>query len=414
MLRPIAQTGQDPVYSMGDDAPIAPLAGRAPPARVVLPTALRAGDEPGDRPLPRAHGDVRRDPRRSRVRRSTRRGRSRRSSCCRRSSSRPTASRRSSPRSSTPPSARKRGSPPRSSESPTRPSRSRSPAPRSCASRTRPRAETARRSRRCSPSPRRTAASSSAASGHPARCSSRATRRGTRTWSPLSSASARTSSARASRSRPSPSSPRPTRSAATGRRPTEAQARLLRSLEDGVLKVMSKMGIADVASYRGARLFEAVGLDRRLCLRFFGGTPSAIGGVSLDQLERDALARLAAERGREAGAREPRLLQVPQGRRAACDRPRGRRGAPGERQRCARAREGGQGRAAGPLRAVCRASSTRGRRSSRATCSSSSPRASRCRSTRSSRSTRSCAGSRAEPCRTARSRPRRTRRSRSR
>jgi glutamate synthase (ferredoxin) len=81
-----------------------------------------------------------------------------------------------------------------------------------------------------------------------------------------------------------------------GDRPStdEAQRRLLTALEDGVLKVMSKMGIADVASYRGARLFDAVGLDRRLCRRFFGGTPSAIGGIGLDRLEQDARARLAA------------------------------------------------------------------------------------------------------------------------
>ena len=109
--------------------------------------------------------------------------------------------------------------------------------------------------------------------------------------------------------------------------PEEAQRRLLRALEDGVLKVMSKMGISDVASYRGARLFEAVGLDRRLCRRFFGGTPSAIGGIGLDRLEREALDRLAASEAREAGARESRLLQVPQGRRAARDRPRRGRGA---------------------------------------------------------------------------------------
>jgi glutamate synthase domain-containing protein 2/glutamate synthase domain-containing protein 1/glutamate synthase domain-containing protein 3 len=89
-----------------------------------------------------------------------------------------------------------------------------------------------------------------------------------------------------------------------GDRPSseEAQARLLRALEDGVLKVMSKLGIADVASYRGARLFEAVGLDRRLCRRFFGGTPSAIGGIGLDRLEREALARLAV-----AGSEKPEL-----------------------------------------------------------------------------------------------------------
>ncbi len=76
--------------------------------------------------------------------------------------------------------------------------------------------------------------------------------------------------------------------------PEEAQRRLLAALEDGVLKVMSKMGISDVASYRGARLFEAVGLDHVLCDRFFGGTPSPIGGIGLDRLEADALARLAA------------------------------------------------------------------------------------------------------------------------
>ena len=76
--------------------------------------------------------------------------------------------------------------------------------------------------------------------------------------------------------------------------PAEAQRRLLVALEDGVLKVMSKMGISDIASYRGARLFEAVGLDRRVCRRFLGGTPSGVGGVGLDRLEREALDRLAA------------------------------------------------------------------------------------------------------------------------
>jgi glutamate synthase (ferredoxin) len=76
--------------------------------------------------------------------------------------------------------------------------------------------------------------------------------------------------------------------------PEEAQGRLLRALEDGVLKVMSKLGISDVASYKGARLFDAVGLDRDLCDRYLSGTPSAIGGVGLGQLEQEALGRLAA------------------------------------------------------------------------------------------------------------------------
>ena len=79
--------------------------------------------------------------------------------------------------------------------------------------------------------------------------------------------------------------------------PEEAQRRLLAALEDGVLKVMSKLGISDVASYRGARLFDAVGLDRSLCERYLGGTPSAIGGAGVERLEREALDRLARATG---------------------------------------------------------------------------------------------------------------------
>ena len=78
--------------------------------------------------------------------------------------------------------------------------------------------------------------------------------------------------------RPSRTSPPRTRSEATGPIRPRRSAGCSRALEDGVLKVMSKMGISDVASYRGARLFEAVGLDRDLCRALLGGTPSAIGG----------------------------------------------------------------------------------------------------------------------------------------
>ena len=70
-----------------------------------------------------------------------------------------------------------------------------------------------------------------------------------------------------------------------------------------MLKVMSKMGISDVASYRGARLFDAVGLDRRLCRRFFGGTPSAIGG----DRPRPARAGRARRGSRRRGAEKPEL-----------------------------------------------------------------------------------------------------------
>ena len=73
--------------------------------------------------------------------------------------------------------------------------------------------------------------------------------------------------------------------------PPEAQLRFRESSEDGVLKILSKMGIAELASYRGAQLFEAVGLARDVvdsCLR---GTPSAIGGIGFAELEREIILR---------------------------------------------------------------------------------------------------------------------------
>ncbi len=83
-----------------------------------------------------------------------------------------------------------------------------------------------------------------------------------------------------------------------GDRPTpgEAQRRLLAAFEEGVLKVMARMGIADIASYRGARLFDAVGLDRTLCREYLAGTPSAVGGARLDRFEQEAMQRLEASR----------------------------------------------------------------------------------------------------------------------
>ena len=75
--------------------------------------------------------------------------------------------------------------------------------------------------------------------------------------------------------------------------PAEARERLIAALRKGLLKVMSKMGIATISSYCGAQVFEAVGLDRDLVDRYFGGTPSAVGGVGLEELAREALERHA-------------------------------------------------------------------------------------------------------------------------
>ncbi|MGH9280286.1 MAG: glutamate synthase-related protein, partial [Acidimicrobiales bacterium] len=71
----------------------------------------------------------------------------------------------------------------------------------------------------------------------------------------------------------------------------EAQERLQSAMEDGVLKVMSKMGISTVDSYRGAQIFEAIGLGPEVVDLCFAGTPSAVGGVGWAELGDDCLAR---------------------------------------------------------------------------------------------------------------------------
>ncbi len=67
----------------------------------------------------------------------------------------------------------------------------------------------------------------------------------------------------------------------------------IHALEEGLLKVMSKMGISTVQSYRGAQIFEAVGLDRDLVDQWFTGVPSRIGGIGLEVLASESLTRHA-------------------------------------------------------------------------------------------------------------------------
>jgi glutamate synthase (NADPH) large chain len=75
--------------------------------------------------------------------------------------------------------------------------------------------------------------------------------------------------------------------------PEKAVANVVRALGKGVLKVMSKMGISTVASYRGAQVFEAIGLSTELVDRHFTGTTSQLGGVGLDVLAAEVAARHA-------------------------------------------------------------------------------------------------------------------------
>ncbi len=73
--------------------------------------------------------------------------------------------------------------------------------------------------------------------------------------------------------------------------PEKAVANLIKALGKGVLKVMSKMGISTIASYRGAQVFEAIGLSHEIVDRYFAGTTSRLGGIGLDVIAAEAAAR---------------------------------------------------------------------------------------------------------------------------
>jgi len=75
--------------------------------------------------------------------------------------------------------------------------------------------------------------------------------------------------------------------------PEKAVANLIKALGKGVLKVMSKMGISTIASYRGAQVFEAIGLSHALVERYFTGTTSRLDGIGLDVVAAEVAARHA-------------------------------------------------------------------------------------------------------------------------
>ena len=76
-----------------------------------------------------------------------------------------------------------------------------------------------------------------------------------------------------------------------GTKPDYAVYNFVKANEKGILKVMSKMGISTVQSYRGAQIFEAIGLDDDLVERYFTRTPSRIQGIGLDIVEEETLQR---------------------------------------------------------------------------------------------------------------------------
>ncbi|HET9001254.1 MAG TPA: glutamate synthase large subunit [bacterium] len=79
--------------------------------------------------------------------------------------------------------------------------------------------------------------------------------------------------------------------ARAGAEPTDALVTYRKTIESGLLKVMSKMGISTISSYHGAQIFEAVGVDHALVEFALTGTPSRLGGIGLGEIADDLLER---------------------------------------------------------------------------------------------------------------------------
>ncbi len=69
----------------------------------------------------------------------------------------------------------------------------------------------------------------------------------------------------------------------------QAVEKYRKAIKKGVVKVMSKMGISTIQSYRGAQIFEAIGLDAKFVEKYFDKTPSRIGGVGLEEIAEETL-----------------------------------------------------------------------------------------------------------------------------
>jgi glutamate synthase (ferredoxin) len=93
----------------------------------------------------------------------------------------------------------------------------------------------------------------------------------------------------------------------------EAQRNLQAAVEAGVLKIMSKMGISTVDSYRGAQIFEVVGLDPEVVSICFTATPNVVGGMGWQDLAEDVLTRHRAAWGERPDLASPGFFRVRKG-----------------------------------------------------------------------------------------------------
>src|SRR5205823_3694884 len=79
--------------------------------------------------------------------------------------------------------------------------------------------------------------------------------------------------------------------------PATAAMNYCKAVDKGLLKILSKMGISTLQSFCGAQICEVLGLDRALVERYFTGTSSPVGGIGLEVLAADTLARHVAAFG---------------------------------------------------------------------------------------------------------------------
>jgi glutamate synthase domain-containing protein 2/glutamate synthase domain-containing protein 1/glutamate synthase domain-containing protein 3 len=71
----------------------------------------------------------------------------------------------------------------------------------------------------------------------------------------------------------------------------KAEKNFIKAVSKGLLKTFAKMGISTLQSYRGAQIFEAIGLNTEMVKQYFTGTPSRLSGIGLDVIQQEALAR---------------------------------------------------------------------------------------------------------------------------
>ncbi|RQP09984.1 MAG: glutamate synthase large subunit [Microbacteriaceae bacterium] len=92
--------------------------------------------------------------------------------------------------------------------------------------------------------------------------------------------------------------------------PEKAVKNLIKGLGKGVLKIMSKMGISVIGSYAGAQAFEAVGLSQEFVDKYFTGTTTLLGGVGIDVIAAENLARHTSAYPENAGEKAHERLET--------------------------------------------------------------------------------------------------------